>query len=160
MGRTLKGLVMGPLSWDVELLFRATDSVLKPNEVRFCPSPPFLRFCSLFPEKQAHKIFNNQHLAIELLVGRPPSAIALLRAAFARRRATSLNTPLKGSRTSLDDAVAAICSGNVRLKKVWETVLAAKWDDGARVGEDVDQLRIAFRAKPANVDVVCVFTFR
>ncbi|KAL8283112.1 hypothetical protein RQP46_005890 [Phenoliferia psychrophenolica] len=129
LGKVLRGLVLGPLGFDVDLLIRATDTAIKPNE----------------------------HLLTELLVSRPPSELSLLRTAFARRL-----DPTSSSRssTTLNDAVLRSFAGNARLRKVWEIVLAGKWDDeGASVGEDVDQLRVALRARPANLDVVTKILF-
>ncbi|KAK4700973.1 hypothetical protein P7C70_g5266, partial [Phenoliferia sp. Uapishka_3] len=136
LGRTLKALILGPLSWDVELILKATDTAIKPNE----------------------------HLITELLVSRPPAAISLLRSAYARRHSSNTGTPLKSARISLDEAVLSTCVGNAKLKKVYQVVLDSKWEDVAEgvneerrkamLGEDVDQLKVAFRAKPLNSDVV------
>ena len=138
-GKALKGVVLGPLGYDVELVLRATDTAIKSNEVR-----PFL-----LPPLNLTHASSCQTLIRELLVSRPPSELSLLRRAFNRR-----------TNSSLDDAVLSTCVGNARLKKIFELVLAARWDDEtSTIGEDVDQLKVAFRAKPANLDVVSVTLF-
>ena len=74
-----------------------------------------------------------QTLLIELLVGRPPSAIALLRLAYSHR----LNVNDSPSRQkSLDSAVLSAYATNTKLKKAWEIVLAGKWEDMGDQGDE------------------------
>lgn len=140
MDFALRGLTMGPLSWDAELVKKAVGGTT-----------------------------NNDTLLIELLVGRPPSAIALLRLAYSHRISVH-DSPSR--QKSLDSAVLSAYATNTKLKKAWEIVLAGKWDDMGNQGderenggkkssaaklvllqEDVDQLKVALR-KGGNHDVV------
>lgn len=101
---------------------------------------------------------------MDLLIGRTPSDLALLRAAY---RSRPLDAGDKAS--PLDSAVMSSFNTNVKLRKAWELVLACRWDDvgdgnegdqpGAQQGretllkEDVDQLKVALR-KGGDTDVV------
>jgi len=84
-----------------------------------------------------------QSLLVDLLIGRSPSALALLRAAYSHRSTlrslTSLHPPStstaspahsSSSSKSLDVAVlSAFSSGQLRLRKAWEVALQGRWDD-------------------------------
>ncbi|GAA5901626.1 hypothetical protein JCM8208_001560 [Rhodotorula glutinis] len=155
----LRGLLMGPLAWDVWLLQKALDSTT-----------------------------TNDTLLIDLLIGREPASLALLRAAYAHRsssRALSYTSTSSPSTTptappspapsqptrSLDVAVLSAFSSNVRLRKAWEVALQGRWedegDDEAGEGdevraaerrerlmrEDVDQLKVALR-RGGNTEIV------
>lgn len=155
----LRGLAMGPLSWDAELVKKAVGGTTN-NDVRPLPiCEGFANLCC------------GQTLLIELLVGRPPSALALLRLAYSHRLS---NNDSPSRQKSLDSAVLSAYATNTKLKKAWEIILAGKWEDMGDQGderenggqkssaaklvllqEDVDQLKVALR-KGANHDVVCV----
>ncbi|GAA5998226.1 hypothetical protein JCM5350_007943 [Sporobolomyces pararoseus] len=158
----MKGLLVGPLAWDVHLLQLALD---------------------------ADKV--NDTLLIDLLIGRSPSSLALLRAAYSHRSSlrslTTLSAPSSStaspahsssSSKSLDVAVlTAFSSGQLRLRKAWEAALQGRWDDlpessdssddepaasnepfvGERrrklVREDLDQLKVALR-RGGNTELV------
>ncbi|KPV78192.1 uncharacterized protein RHOBADRAFT_50691 [Rhodotorula graminis WP1] len=160
----LRGLLMGPLAWDVWLLQKALDSTT-----------------------------TNETLLIDLLIGREPASLALLRAAYTHRsssRALSYTSSATSSSTSsttptaspspaptqptrsLDVAVLSAFSSNVRLRKAWEVALQGRWedeivDDEAVEGdearaverrdkllrEDVDQLKVALR-RGGNTEIV------
>ncbi|GAA5837378.1 hypothetical protein JCM9279_005668 [Rhodotorula babjevae] len=156
----LRGLLMGPLAWDVWLLQKALDSAT-----------------------------TNDTLLIDLLIGREPASLALLRAAYAHRsssRALSYTSTSASSSTtptaspspaptqptrSLDVAVLSAFSSNVRLRKAWEVALQGRWEDEgddeaaeadeARAAErrekllreDVDQLKVALR-RGGNTEIV------
>ncbi|KAM0755554.1 hypothetical protein T439DRAFT_320247 [Meredithblackwellia eburnea MCA 4105] len=146
LGKALRGIAMGPLNWDVELVRKATDSAVPRND----------------------------HLLIELLIGRSPSSLSLLRAAYSRRYpppGSTGSTPLKSSTSTfsktrlhaLEDAVAASYSGNAKMKKVWEVALMGRWEDEQHppaspardklVMEDVDQLKVALRSGHGNAEL-------
>ncbi|CEQ38867.1 SPOSA6832_00319, partial [Sporobolomyces salmonicolor] len=137
----LKGLLVGPLAWDVYLLQKALD---------------------------ADK--TNDTLLIDLLIGRSPSDLALLRAAYSHRAshrslsAPSTSSPSVAGSKSFDVAVlSAYSSGQLRLRKAWEVALQGRWEDIPEdVGEeptseaaderrkkllreDLDQLKVALR---------------
>ncbi|GAA5980846.1 hypothetical protein JCM10908_003889 [Rhodotorula pacifica] len=157
----LRGLLMGPLAFDVYLVQKALDGAA-----------------------------TNDALLIDLLIGRPPSSLALLRAAFAERTspdsrsasavgspapsssssaASSTASPAGRSHTrSLDVAVLSAYSSNTRVRKAWEVALKGRWadapslvateplgageegGDGDETGEKllkeaVDQLKVALR---------------
>ncbi|GAA5889951.1 hypothetical protein JCM5296_003659 [Sporobolomyces johnsonii] len=145
----LKGLLVGPLAWDVYLLQKALD---------------------------ADK--TNDTLLIDLLIGRSPSDLALLRAAHSHRAShRSLSTPSTSSPSvaaskSFDVAVlSAYSSGQLRLRKAWEVALQGRWEDMPEdVGEeptseeaeerrkkllreDLDQLKVALR-RGGNTELV------
>lgn len=112
-----------------------------------------------------------QTLLIDLLIGRPPSALAILRAAYRRRPVGSAASPVKPK--SLETTVLSAYSTNAKLKKAWEVALQGKWEDQGDAGEgegggaggrtedqrtkllreDVDQLKVALR-KGGNSDLV------
>lgn len=100
---------------------------------------------------------------MEILIGREPSDLALLRAAYRSR-----SLPPGDKSRSLDTAVLAAFNTSSKLKKPWELVLACRWDDvgdeiesdlrsvQARdqlLKEDVDQLKVALR-RGGDTDVV------
>lgn len=113
---------------------------------------------------------------IDLLIARPPSTLALLKAAFQRQ--TPLVTarspsPVKSQPKSLETILLSGYSSNAKLKKAWEIALQGKWEDQGDAGEgegggaggrteqqrsqllkeDVDQLKVALR-KGGNSDPV------
>lgn len=132
---------------------------------------------------------SSQSLLIDLLVGRSPSSLTLLRAAYSHRSSlrslssissssASSSTPTKSSMLStttssksLDVAVlSAFSSGQIRLRKAWETTLQGRWDDdldeedepdlqrrkdqrNKLLREDLDQLKVALR-RGGNVEIV------
>ncbi|GAA6022195.1 hypothetical protein JCM8202_000149 [Rhodotorula sphaerocarpa] len=160
----LRGLLKGPLAWDVYLLQKALDA----------PT-------------------TNDALVFDILVGRSPAALAALRTAYAERAPDSASGPrlssnrpsavaspaatgspaAKPSPRSLDVAVLSAYSSNTRLRKAWEIALKGRWEDvpalassaeereeaalGAGtaeapeewrsklLAEDVDQLKVALR---------------
>ncbi|KDE06045.1 hypothetical protein MVLG_03599 [Microbotryum lychnidis-dioicae p1A1 Lamole] len=139
----LRGLIMGPLNFDVHLLSRALEGST-----------------------------TNTSLLIDLLVARPPSDVALLRAAYRFRSSAANATPATtasiGSRhKTLDAAVLASATSNTKLKKAWEIVLQAKWEDTDEEGNsvlspeqrkellnnDLDMLKVGLR-KGGNSDFV------
>ncbi|GAA5951496.1 hypothetical protein JCM21900_001584 [Sporobolomyces salmonicolor] len=145
----LKGLLVGPLAWDVYLLQKALD---------------------------ADK--TNDTLLIDLLIGRSPSDLALLRAAYSHRAshrslsAPSTSSPSVAGSKSFDVAVlSAYSSGQLRLRKAWEVALQGRWEDIPEVvGEeltseaaderrkkllrdDLDQLKVALR-RGGNTELV------
>lgn len=110
-----------------------------------------------------------QPLLIDLLVARPPTSLALLRAAYRHRSPRTSGTPATKSKT-LD--ASALASTNVKLKKAWEVILQGQWEDVGDTGEgqlstktpeekikllreDLDQLKFALR-KNGNSDIVWV----
>ncbi|GAA5947122.1 hypothetical protein JCM3765_002167 [Sporobolomyces pararoseus] len=162
VGFIVKGLLVGPLAWDVYLLQLALD---------------------------ADKV--NDVLLIDLLIGRSPSSLALLRAAYSHRSSLRSLTTLaaassstaspahsSSSSKSLDVAVlSAFSSGQLRLRKAWEAALQGRWDDLPEssdssddesaavnepivverrrklVREDLDQLKVALR-RGGNTELV------
>ncbi|BGP36461.1 hypothetical protein JCM10449v2_000362 [Rhodotorula kratochvilovae] len=147
----LRGLLMGPLAWDIWLLQKALDSAT-----------------------------TNDTLLIDLLIARPPSALALLRAAYAHRSSsralsytsttpTSSPSPAAPATRSLDVAVLSAYSSNVRLRKAWEVALQGRWEDegddeneaeeareerrARLLREDLDQLKVALR-RGGNTEIV------
>ncbi|GAA6022178.1 hypothetical protein JCM10207_003935 [Rhodosporidiobolus poonsookiae] len=139
----LRGLLMGPLAWDVWLLQKALDGAT-----------------------------TNDTLLIDLLISRSPSALALLRAAYSHRSSapasiSSTSSPSSAAPSkSLDVAVLSAYSSNARLKKAWEVALQERWEDapdedGSEVSEeqraererrgeqllreDLDQLKVGLR---------------
>ncbi|BGP28596.1 hypothetical protein JCM10296v2_000332 [Rhodotorula toruloides] len=154
----LRGLLMGPLAWDVWLLQKALDSATV-----------------------------NETLLIDLIIGRPPSALTLLRAAYSHRLSdrnlsSATASPSSASTTrSLDVAILSAFSANVRLRKAWEVALRGRWEDcdGDEEGdegeasaltspvskeerkerkatllkEDLDQLKVALR-RGGNIEIV------
>ncbi|KAK4058095.1 hypothetical protein OIO90_000834 [Microbotryomycetes sp. JL221] len=131
----LRGLVLGPLDFDVFLLRKALAGSTK-----------------------------NDSLLIELLVGRPPATVALLRAAY--RSAVHEDPAVSARYKTLEDALMAHSGTNARLKRAWELVLQARWTDLQREGdesppdvsqnqrlqrEDLDQLKVSLR-KGGNSD--------
>ncbi|GAA6007272.1 hypothetical protein JCM11491_003069 [Sporobolomyces phaffii] len=161
----VKGLLVGPLAWDVHLVQLALNS---------------------------DKV--NDTLLIDLVVGRSPSSLALLRAAYSHRStlrslltlasppSSSTNSPAHSSSSSksLDVAVlSAFSSGQLRLRKAWEVALQGRWDDVPSassdsadeepeprtnepvdderrkklVREDLDQLKVALR-RGGNTELV------
>ncbi|BGO94729.1 hypothetical protein NBRC10512_007324 [Rhodotorula toruloides] len=154
----LRGLLMGPLAWDVWLLQKALDSATV-----------------------------NETLLIDLFIGRPPSALTLLRAAYTHRLSdrnfsSATASPSSASTTrSLDVAILSAFSANVRLRKAWEVALRGRWEDcdGDEEGdegeasaptspvskeereerkarllkEDLDQLKVALR-RGGNIEIV------
>ncbi|GAA5879161.1 hypothetical protein JCM8547_001601 [Rhodosporidiobolus lusitaniae] len=159
----LRGILLGPLGWDVWLLQKALEGAT-----------------------------TNDTLLIDLLISRSPSSLALLRAAYSHRppshsrtpsgSSSSLSSPAPSSSSttrSLDVAVLSAFSSNVRLRKAWEVALQARWEDcpdqeeeGGEEGEveekvkeereerrkklfreDLDQLKVALR-RGGNVEIV------
>ncbi|GAA6035917.1 hypothetical protein JCM8097_005162 [Rhodosporidiobolus ruineniae] len=157
----LRGLLMGPLGWDVWLLQKALEGVS-----------------------------TNDTLLIDLLISRTPSDLALLRTAYSLRNSartasstssttpTSSPAPSASSSRSLDVAVLSAHSSNVRLRKAWEVALQGRWEDYPDGGEedsaegeteaqreereekrrklfreDLDQLKVALR-RGGNVEIV------
>lgn len=105
---------------------------------------------------------------IELLVGRDPSSLALLRTAFSVRSSKPGGSPKEAK--SLDEAVSAVCSANAKFRKTLEVALQGRWadrpekEDGQHdkkgadekanlVKSDVDQMVVALR-KGGNSDLV------
>ncbi|GAA5992429.1 hypothetical protein JCM11641_002904 [Rhodosporidiobolus odoratus] len=145
-----RGMLMGPLAWDVWLLQRALD-----------------------------RATTNDNLLVDLLISRPPSALALLRAAYSHRSShLGLSSPSPSSPAStstsksLDVAVLSAFSSNVRLRKAWEVALQGRWEDTAAEGEavggggevdevkrkkllreDLDQLKVALR-RGGHIEIV------
>ncbi|GAA5964194.1 hypothetical protein JCM8115_002823 [Rhodotorula mucilaginosa] len=139
----LRGLLMGPLDFDVYLVRKALEA-----------SP------------------TNDDLLIELLVGRSPSSLASLRAAFAREPPPRSAGPPRSSTTSvggpnssaspqkpaasagssspsgkqqqlqkprsLDVAILSAYSANTRIRKVWEIALKGQWADLPALTASVD----------------------
>ncbi|GAA6053438.1 hypothetical protein JCM3770_005166 [Rhodotorula araucariae] len=147
----LRGLFMGPLAWDVWLLQKALDSAT-----------------------------TNDTLLVDLLIARPPSSLALLRAAYAHRSSsrtltytsttpTSSPSPATPVTRSLDVAVLSAFSSNVRLRRAWEVALQGRWEDepddeaelesgreerrARMLREDLDQLKVALR-RGGNTEIV------
>ncbi|GAA5922288.1 uncharacterized protein JCM15063_003247 [Sporobolomyces koalae] len=120
----VQGLLVGPLAWDVHLLQLALG---------------------------ADKV--DDGLLVELLVGRSPSALALLRAAYSHRSTlpsyASLNSTSSSSTASpapsstsksLDVAVlSAFSSGQLRLRKAWEVALQGTWADLPASSDSFDE---------------------
>lgn len=160
----LKGLIMGPLNYDVHLLNKAVDSLTN-SDVRDIPPWLLLITVALLTDVCVVCL---QQLLIELLVGRDPSSLALLRTAFSLRQAQPGGSPKEAK--SLDEAVAAVCSANAKFRKTLEVALQGRWvdrpekEDGTSdqkgseekaklVKSDVDQLVVALR-KGGNSDLV------
>lgn len=93
-----------------------------------------------------------QTLLIELLVGRSPSSLAVLRAAYSSRSSinplsahssSSTSTASPGpsaTSKSLDVAVlSAFSSGQLRLRKAWEVALQGRWEDLPNASDYSDQ---------------------
>ncbi|BGP21434.1 hypothetical protein JCM10295v2_000309 [Rhodotorula toruloides] len=154
----LRGLLMGPLAWDVWLLQKALDSATV-----------------------------NETILVDFIIGRPPSALTLLRAAYSHRLSdrnlsVASASPSSASTTrSLDVAILSSFSANVRLRKAWEVALRGRWEDcdGDEEGEggdedgltspiskeerqerkakllkeDLDQLKVALR-RGGNIEIV------
>lgn len=114
-----------------------------------------------------------QTLLIDLLISRPPSALALLRAAYRHRTPAGTSSPSPAKPKSLEATLMSAYSSNAKLKKAWEVALQGKWEDQGDAGEgegggaggrtekqrskllkeDVDQLKVALR-KGGNSDLV------
>ncbi|GAA5892067.1 hypothetical protein JCM6882_005685 [Rhodosporidiobolus microsporus] len=150
----LRGLLMGPLGWDVWLLQKALEGAT-----------------------------TNDTLLIDLLISRTPSDLALLRAAYSSRSslrsASSADaSPATSSPASknLDVAVLSAFSSNIRLRKAWEVALQGRWEDAPEgedqesgvtelqreereerrrklLREDLDQLKVALR-RGGNIEIV------
>lgn len=151
----LRGLVLGPLGWDVELIKRAVGISGATNDVG----------TSLHPGTTD----GVQTLLIDLLIARPPSSIELLRFAYSHKCLSMSSSPVKHK--SLDAAVLAAYATNSKLRKAWEVALSGKWEDMGAHGdeqctlsergrsdmlkEDVDQLVVSLR-KGGNHDTVFV----
>jgi len=106
-----------------------------------------------------------QTLLVDLLIGREPASLALLRAAYAHRsssRALSYTSSSTNSSSttptaspspaptqptrSLDVAVLSAFSSNVRLRKAWEVALQGRWEDeGDDEAAEGDEVRAAER---------------
>ncbi|SCV68675.1 BQ2448_796 [Microbotryum intermedium] len=161
----LRGLIMGPLNFDVHLLSRALESSTTNTVNLYHIHSAVARFADASDAIP-------QSLLIDLLVARPPSDVALLRAAY-RFRSSALNTTSAavasiGSRhKTLDAAVLASATSNTKLKKAWEIVLQAKWEGTDEEGNsvlspeqrkellnnDLDMLKVGLR-KGGNSDFV------
>ncbi|GAA5828111.1 hypothetical protein JCM11251_002594 [Rhodosporidiobolus azoricus] len=156
-----RGLLMGPLGWDVWLLQKALEGAT-----------------------------TNDTLLIDLLVSRTPSDLALLRAAYSSRSSPPPRTPSAHSvsssalaaspspaSTNLNVAVLSAFSSNIRLRKAWEVTLQGRWEDcpdgeeeqvaelsaenkdereerrQKLLREDLDQLKVALR-RGGNIEIV------
>ncbi|GAA5896451.1 uncharacterized protein JCM6883_006909 [Sporobolomyces salmoneus] len=126
----VQGLLVGPLAWDVHLLQLALDG---------------------------DKV--NDTLLIDLLVGRSPSSLALLHAAYSHRStlrslnaltptSASTGSPAQTSNTSRSLNVAvlsAFSSGQLRLRKAWECALQGRWNDQTSSSDSSDE-----ETRPSN----------
>lgn len=122
----LRGLVLGPLNFDVWLIQKATES-------------------------SAQNSTQVDAALIDVLVARSPADMQLLRTAYRHHLTKLKHVAVKHK--SLEEAVLACYTGKAKIKKAWELTLQGRWEDNGDVEEGVGALSAEQRAKLLTEDV-------